>query len=400
MTTPINYHPASLGPTGMLQQTAAIFLDAYRELQSRKLFWITLALSAVVVLAFGAVGFDAAGFSVFGKHFDNDLVNTATIPAAELYKTLFINLGVQWWLSWIGIILALVSTAPMIPDFVSGGAVDLYLARPLGRTRLFLTKYIAGLLFVALQVSIFCLASFLVIGLRGGAWVPGLFIAVPLVTLLFSYLWAVCALIGLVTRSTIASLLLTLLVWFICFGLHATESSLLFMSVGKQVEIRDLERQISVQRDTINRLTTRPAATQPKSFESKQLQMAESSLTGAEERLKSSRESALDKWHRAFYLANYPLPKTAETSALVERTLQKQLRPPRERRHKGGDEVDEDTEVQNNGFLASPRLQREAAIEVAKTVRARSLWYVLGTSLTFEAVILLLAAWIFARRDF
>ena len=30
----------------------------------------------------------------------------------------------------------------------------------------------AGLLFVTLQVTIFCHASFLVIGLRGGAWEP------------------------------------------------------------------------------------------------------------------------------------------------------------------------------------------------------------------------------------
>ena len=31
---------------------------------------------------------------------------------------------------------------------------------------------------------------------------------------------------------------------------------------------------------------------------------------------------------------------------------------------------------------------------------ARPLWYVLGTSLLFEAVVLALACWIFARRDY
>ena len=31
-----------------MTQTMAIFLDAYRELNSRKLFWITLILSGVV----------------------------------------------------------------------------------------------------------------------------------------------------------------------------------------------------------------------------------------------------------------------------------------------------------------------------------------------------------------
>jgi hypothetical protein len=33
-------------------------------------------------------------------------------------------------------------------------------------------------------------------------------------------------------------------------------------------------------------------------------------------------------------------------------------------------------------------------------LRSRSLWYVIGTSLLFELVLLSVAAWIFCRRDF
>jgi hypothetical protein len=47
---------------------------------------------------------------------------------------------------------------------------------------------------VWLQVLVFSTASFLVIGLRGGSWEPGLFLAVPIVTLMFSYLFSVCVL--------------------------------------------------------------------------------------------------------------------------------------------------------------------------------------------------------------
>ena len=33
----------------MMMQTLALFLDGYRELNAKKLFWITLGISALVV---------------------------------------------------------------------------------------------------------------------------------------------------------------------------------------------------------------------------------------------------------------------------------------------------------------------------------------------------------------
>ena len=46
----------------------AMLLDAYRELNSRKLFWITLGMSVMVVIAFGSIGFNEQGMSMFYGH--------------------------------------------------------------------------------------------------------------------------------------------------------------------------------------------------------------------------------------------------------------------------------------------------------------------------------------------
>src|SRR5439155_22018452 len=121
------------------------------------------------------------------------------VSASDLYKILFSEFGIKWWLSFIATILALISTASIFPDFITGGSIDLYLSKPIGRLRLFLTKYATGLLFVALQVLVFSLASFVVIGVRGKSWEPGIFLAVPLVVSFFSYIYCVCVLIGIVT---------------------------------------------------------------------------------------------------------------------------------------------------------------------------------------------------------
>ncbi|MBV8779885.1 MAG: hypothetical protein JO353_00675, partial [Phycisphaerae bacterium] len=189
-----------------LTQTATLLVDAYRELNARRLFWISMIISAVIVLIFAAVGINDTGFTILWKQIPNDTINTRFIDRATAYKTLFENLGVNWWLTWGATLLALVSTASTFPDFLTGGAIDLYLSKPISRLRLFITKYLTGLLFVTLQVIAFCLASFFVLGFRGGVWVPAVFIAVPLVVLFFSYLYCVMTFFGILTRSTIASL--------------------------------------------------------------------------------------------------------------------------------------------------------------------------------------------------
>ena len=43
------------------------------------------------------------------------------------------------------------------------------------RLRLFLTKYLSGLLFVGLQVTVFSVLCFVVIGFKAGAWEPAIF---------------------------------------------------------------------------------------------------------------------------------------------------------------------------------------------------------------------------------
>src|SRR5688572_27974867 len=154
---------------GILTQTGALFLDAYREINAKKMFWVTLVLSGLIVAVFGGLGINERGISIFRWDFPS-IFNTTFIDRPTFYKYVFSELGVGWWLNFFGILLALISTAGIIPDFVSGGAVDLYLSKPVSRLRLWLTKYATGLTFVGLQVGVFTLGCFLLIGIRAGSW--------------------------------------------------------------------------------------------------------------------------------------------------------------------------------------------------------------------------------------
>jgi len=149
-------------------QTLAIFLDAYRDLNSRKLFWLAIVLSGLVVLIVGALGIDERGVTVLGFSFESKFLNSVFFPPDVFYKIVFSTLGINIWLTWVAAILALISTASIVPDLVASGSIDMMLSKPITRTRLFLTRWVTGLFFAGIQALVFVTASFLVIGIRGG----------------------------------------------------------------------------------------------------------------------------------------------------------------------------------------------------------------------------------------
>ncbi|GAG24227.1 unnamed protein product, partial [marine sediment metagenome] len=223
------------------------------------------------------------------------------------------TLGIGFWLSWLATILALISTAGIFPAFIASGSIDLVVSRPIGRTRLFLTQYAAGLLFVALQISVFCLASFLVIGLRGGAWEPGIFLAIPLVLCFFSYLFSVCVLLGVMWRSTVAALLLTILFWAMLAGLNGAEVTVL--TIQFQQEQEQTQRQIRVE-GAEARLRARQDAGESTSSSQERL----TKLRGEYDRAASGIDK-LKTAHRILCGIKTFLPKASETVDLLERAL-------------------------------------------------------------------------------
>jgi len=388
-----------------MRQTWAILLDGYRALAAKKLFWIVLILSGLVVAAFGAVGINEEGLTFFWWE-SGFGPTTANLPMDVFYKTMFVSLGIGFWIAWLATMLALVSTAGLIPDFLSDGSIDLTLSKPVGRLRLFLTKYASGLLFVALQVLVFCVASFLVLGLRGGTWEWGVFIAVPMVTIFFSYLYAMCALLGVLTRSTMASLLLTLLVWFVIWGVQTTEQSLLFFRTMDEQRIEALQEDIERREVDLAQMSEQEGAGIVEGLKNavsrpsreKAIERRQEQVERAEDRLKT-----VARFHDGALIARTVLPKTGETIGLIERWLIDLAELPDLSEDPGPvfpatpeAEGEEPEELR----MENEALQQRTQQRVVEKIRERSVLWILGTSLAFEAIILAIASWIFVRRDF
>jgi hypothetical protein len=95
----------------------------------------------------------------------------------------------------------------------------------------------------------------------------------------------------------------------------------------------------------------------------------------------SSESTALNVAYEIFYGIKTVLPKTIDTIELLERSLMKAAKLPQS---------------------AHPQERRMMAAQqqVIDVLRGRSIAWVVGTSLGFEAVVLAFAALIFCRRDY
>jgi hypothetical protein len=381
------------GIGGMIAQTAVMFVDAYRELHARKMFWIVLILSGVVVGAFALVAVGPKGVTVAGYELPIPL------PPGAFYKYLFTSLLIGVWLTWAATILALISTAGIFPDFVAGGSIDLYLSKPISRLRLFLTKYATGLLFVALQVTIFTVLSFVLMRWRSGLWEPGLFLAIPIVVCFFSYLFAVQVLFGMLTRSAIASLLLTMLVWFFVFAVHFAEVRLAAFKVVKERQREQWQQRAAELDAQIKAMDAKRTA--PDQPDDPWLAANRASRDNMRQWANEAGPT-IDKlrfFHRLLYAAKVIGPKTSETTDLLDRNLlSRDEMTSILAAHEGGESNGHRRRRRvSEGRDADPTDVAEALVDVQ---HGRSVGWVVGTSLAFEAVVLSLGAWIFCRRDY
>lgn len=313
-------------------QIWALVLDTIRETIDKKLFWINLALSLFIVAVLACISFDDKGADIlFGWYtFQNADFSTNGRFFRAVISQLLSALFVDYYVGWIGCILGLVCTAGVFPNLMEKGAVDSIVARPLSRWKIFLAKYLGSLFFMAVQATFFVVLAFLVVGWRWKAWFPGLLWSIPLLILLFSYLYCICVAFGIWTRSAVTSLLLTLAVWLMVIAV----GQLAFEYVHGSLKLKD--------RHNLKQAT------------------------------------AAIKWI---------LPDTTNIPRIVQRAM---------------DDADPAELVANetadNPFLSRAELEYMMAFE--KRMLERPWHYSVGPSLLFEAVVLVLAGWRFARKDF
>ena len=116
--------------------------------------------------------------------------------------------------AWVLLIAGVVVTAGFIPNMLRKGAIDLLLTKPVSRPLILFYKYLGGLLFVLLITSVAIGGVWASVGLRTGVWAPGILLSIGGITFYFAILYACSTLVGVLTRNTIVSIVITIVFWF------------------------------------------------------------------------------------------------------------------------------------------------------------------------------------------
>ncbi len=326
-----------------------IIADTYRSLKARGLFWVVLWASVAIGLLFASVGCDDSGWHLgFGLfHFQSSyLVAGSVWERSLLLNTLGIIM--DYWLTGLAVLLALFPATTVFPDAMQPGTIDLLLSKPISRLKLFLGKYLGAIFFCLVQALIPSLIFFITILLRLGEPHWGILLGAGLVVLVFSFVYCVNVAVGVTSRSSVAALLWTLLFWGALWLVQKTES------VTGQETIRQL-----------------------------QVQMGAAGKSMAD---------SMELTHRRMKTTMAFLPKTRATAELFDRHIRTAAPYTFAEIIARSQSSSDDDYARNRGFFTS---QRNVENELAKPPL-----FILGTSLGFEAVILLLAYWRFATRDF
>ena len=380
----------------MITASLALLVDSVRELRAKKLFWFVLAISALIVIGYGSIGFNDQGVSIaYGIWTIESDELTADSPWSKVFlEGLFAYFIVSLWLAWGATILALVSTAGVFPDFLTGGAIDLVLAKPVPRWLVFLIKYVGSLLFVVLQVTVFCLAAFLILRFRLGEWRWPVFMAVPIVSLMFSYLYGIMVLLNVLTRSTLASLLVTILTWMALASVQIAEQTLNQFRLPLRQEAAEYTELSGIRQGRLDQAREADDAAQIENW-TRLLEKANAERDKAQRVL-----DRMEPWYKAVHAAVIVLPKTGETIDLLGRWMDSDSEINFTNLMFGGPEALDETAAEFDAAQDPESTDRERMELLNEEYRGRSVAFVIGTSLAFEAVVVGMAMFLFVRRDF
>jgi ABC-type transport system involved in multi-copper enzyme maturation permease subunit len=367
-------------------QARAILLDSLRLLLSRKLFWLSLLLSVLAAfILFGTYSFNTQGLRVLWfSTIENKLLAQGTEGSRQFVAYMFNSIYVGFWLSWGAIILAVLSTASILPEFLSSGSIELSLSKPISRLALLFWRVLGALLFVLLQTAVGVGLAYLLMGLKFNLWLHESLWAIPLITLQFFYLFAVSALLAVLTRSTLVCVIGTILFWLAIFVVQFASNQVTRAASESSRLIEIQTKRIARAQAAADAESRGPSASEQRTIDNAQRQIDE--VKGIAD--------ATATWAGRLDSVELFVPKTGDIQKIIANVAKapvpnevfslfgaSRMRPP----NMDDQEFDDLMAAGTEGQRATRR------VKVAQSI---------ATSAAFSLAALTLAAFLFRRRDF
>ncbi len=205
----------------MSETTKALFKDALYQVLDNKVFRLLVILGLVLVLPTFLIAAKPEQLVVlFGwrSYEYSDVLGWFNIPMPAdpeaSHATLILyaqNLLVDQLAGTFGLVFAIAATAFFVPRMVEKGAADTIFSKPVSRGALLMSRYLAGLLFVAILATVLVVGMHVGLLLNSGFSDAGFLWSIPVMIYKYGILHAFSLLIAVLTRSSVAAILTTLM---------------------------------------------------------------------------------------------------------------------------------------------------------------------------------------------
>ena len=195
-----------------------------------------------------------------------------------------------------GVLFCITATAFFVPRMIEKGAADLLFHKPVSRAAFYFSRYLSGLFFVAILSSILVVGVFAGLAIVSGHVDTGILWSTVTLIYVFTLVYSLCMLVGVVTRSTVAAILLTVLFWFVNSCIHTAWGG---MELTEDLKGAILEAE----------------------------NIAENEEEDAEAADVDDRHAFVRYLHKGLHVAHLVLPKTSDADVLAQK-LRKAVSPP------------------------------------------------------------------------
>ena len=210
----------------------ALIRDAIYQVLDNKVFRILMFLVTLmvgltfaigfredeVVLLWGVRSYFYEDFLEYMGFMFGDLGAVANQREVITFVQLFF---VDFLAGTLGLFICVSATVFFVPRMLEKGAADPLFSKPVSRWSLLLARYISGLVFVAFLATALIGGMHLGLLLNSGYSDPSFLWSIPTLVYLFALISAFSTLFGVLTRSTVATLLLTLMAWGFTTAIHS-----------------------------------------------------------------------------------------------------------------------------------------------------------------------------------
>ncbi len=186
----------------------AFIKGVFREAFAKRILITIFAFFSVLIILFV---FGITNSTVEGLQLMLESGSAGGLKEAVLTFESYIVSGIPMFML---VASMLIITSSFVPDMLKKGHIDLLLSKPISRTKIVFGHFFAGTLLVLVSFTFLLGSIWILVSAKTGYWNFSFLYSILWFTAIFAILYSAVMLIGFLSRSTILTIMINMLLFF------------------------------------------------------------------------------------------------------------------------------------------------------------------------------------------